>query len=914
MGARECESSAAADEADQLCSLCGKRKSAGRKGSLTQWIFKQESCQCDRAAMQEQFSLAGLNTSAPAALSNRGAYADKPLSSEPEAEQSFSLTEQEFPLSRYKPLALLGSGSSGAVYKCYDRQLKRLVAVKVLHVLSSDETVHFQNEARALAQLNRPGIVKILDFGITDGEYPFMVMAFEQGTSLTNYFKEVGVMNPDDTRYLAGRIADALAYAHKQGIYHRDVKPANVLVVASLDGFIKDVTLIDFGVAKFRKAEYDLDESPTIAGTPLYMSPDQAAGVEYDARSEVYSVGCLLYEALTGKPPFEADSALQLFNLHATVPPQAVSSIRRDIPPHTELELIIDKCLAKSPEDRFQSMDEFAAAIAEIEPSASCDQRVEVDRRTNVSGSLPTKSISKQRALIIVSLLTMAALAAYAAMNIAVGSRAKPPASAGVRLRGQQAALQTLDSMIDFAEDLQDKRNSRFPDHCIIENGHLSVSGKYASDSFLRTLKFPDKHLMQVSIDRGSISSAGLRLLCARHALKGLTILASPAVKQTDVCYLVRSNPGLNAVNLAGLALTPSIMDCFGKCVGLRVLALKDISLKGADFSPLAKLPKLQSLSLRYCKIDDHAIAEIAKVKSLIYLDLTGAHIGDHALILLSKLPNLRIVFLAGCERVTPGGVRVLSLAAPNLQVQASVPYTKPQNLEAHFDDRDLKKLVNDGATQIDAAGWSISDEGLESLVGRPIVSLSLSQTSRITDAGIRNVARLNKLQKLDLTKVSGITDGALLEIAKIKSLKILILNDQTQFSDRAIAAMSQRLPNLRELFANSTRVSSQSCLAFSKMKKLTVLALENCKLVDADLVNLSKIQTLNCLFVNGEGSFITKRGLLVLDRLPALTLLRVSIPPADAETIRFLKMKGNRVIEGIAGPHVIDLKPGKKV
>jgi hypothetical protein len=123
---------------------------------------------------------------------------------------------------------------------------------------------------------------------------------------------------------------------------------------------------------------------------------------------------------------------------------------------------------------------------------------------------------------------------------------------------------------------------------------------------------------------------------------------------------------------------------------------------------------------------------------------------------------------------------------------------------------------------------------------------------------------------------------------------------------------MSQRLPNLRELFANSTRVGSQSCLAFSKMKKLTVLALENCKLVDADLANLSKIQTLNYLSVNGEGSFIIKRGLLVLDRLPALTLLRVSVPPADAETIRFLKMKNNRVIEGIAGPHVMDLIPGK--
>ncbi|MDZ4835020.1 MAG: protein kinase [Candidatus Melainabacteria bacterium] len=905
-----------------FCSICGKKSVIGRAGSLTQWIFKQEACRCNKesanggiagtdgrsgfdtggsisddgeagTATGSARSFTQLNIIRPGADRSPSRTAGNTMPNEPAVEDELPpLSEREFPSARYKPLRRLGKGASGAVYKCYDRQLKRLVAVKILNVLSHEEAIQFQNEARASAQLNRPGIIKILDFGITSGGHPYMVMEFLNGLSLNTYLKEVGVMTQDDTRYLALRIADALSNAHDHGIFHRDIKPANVMVESTIDGLLRDVTLIDFGVAMFRKGGDQSPEqnagNPTLAGTPLYMSSDQAEGREYDARSEVYSVGCLLYEMLVGKPPFEADSALQLLNMHANMQPPLVSALRSDIPPNTGLEQVISRCLEKSPDNRFQSMDELAEAVDEIEPIQSTNEfaRVEIEKKSERKSE---RSSSALRFYIIAAI----AFTCFAALILFQLMRPKniPKISSTFQrdVSYNNRTFQSVDSMVDFAENLHEVQSEQLPDQFVLEDGSLLLAGNCASDEFVQKLKWPDGYLKSVNINTGPLSARGLNVLLRNNSLRSINLLSLANLKNPDIAAVLNRNPDLDAVNLTNLDLTPSIIGSIGGHPKLRTIYLKYINLKGANLAPIAALPKLASLTLRYCQVGEREIDQIATMKRLAILDISGAHIDNASLLKLAQLKNLRIAYIAGCKGVTSSGVEALIAAVPpRCKVEYSIPYTTAQSLENLNDDADLKKLVYEGETVIDLSSWNISNDGIAHLIGKPINSLSVSNT-HLTDKAFTLISQIQSLESLMITRMEGITDGALQEVVKLKNLIGLHMNSN-KFSDQAIADVIDGLPKLKVFSANaSPRLSTRTCQALSR-KKLLSIRLENCNLHDADLVRLSKISGLKELSVSGN-FHLTKRGLQVLERCQSLSSLQIG-SPADEITRRYLKSR----------------------
>lgn len=871
----------------EFCSTCGKRSNSGRAGSLTQWIFRQESCQCgtqNRDAMPIGAGSGALDLSG----SRHPQVSNTSLEEEPDAEEELiALSEADFPYVRYKPLRNLGKGASGAVYKCYDRQLKRLVAIKVLNVLNSDELVQFQNEARASAQLNRPGIVKILDFGITSGGHPYMVMDFIDGMTLTNYLKEVGVMTLEDARYLAIRIADALANAHEHGIFHRDIKPGNVVVLSTIDGQLTDVTLIDFGVAMFRRSDVGAS-NPTLVGTPLYMSADQAEGRAYDARSEVYSVGCLLYEMLVGTPPFEADSALQLLNLHANAQPPAISLKRADIPPDTELEMIVNKCLAKSPDDRFQSMHELADAIDEIEPleSSSESSRVEVERKS--VGSQPTSSKFSKMHLSIF-------LASVAVCFGVILSLARPKVSPNVPQSFKRDVIynpqtfESVDKMVDFAENLREAQKVNLSNAAPtfqLGNGTIYLTYKYASDAFIKTIRLPEHELKQVLLTGGPVSGKGLKMLCDGDSLEELNLQELPNLKEADVVSVIKTNHDLNRVTFSNINLSPSIIGLLADLRELRSINFKYVTLSEADLSPLTSLPKLRSLSLRYCKVKVPQIEQIVSIKTLSMVDITGAHIDDATLLKLAQLPRLKVAYVAGCEKVSAQGLRAFAAAAPRCKIEYSIPYVTPQFCDYFYDDNDLLEAVNANAHSIDASDWSITNEGLARLAGKPITHLSVSHT-RITDKGFARIAKIPALKSLMMNNMESVSDSALLEVAKLPNLKRVSLNNGT-FNDGSIAEMCDRLPKLEDIQANGTMVATKTCQALSRKKAFDSISFEACHLRDSDLALLAKIPGLRVLLINGN-THLSKKGFLALERCHSLTRLQIS-EPADEETRRSLK------------------------
>ncbi len=256
---------------------------------------------------------------------------------------------------RYELEELTGSGGMSRVYRARDNQLGRLVAVKILHERFAGDPEHverFRREALAVARLNHPNIVTVIDRGEADG-VQFIVFEHVEGEDLKRLIARTGPLPVRRALELGVQIGRALSFAHANGIVHRDVKPQNVLV---RDGSAK---VTDFGIARADHLELDVEhtESGTVLGTGDYISPEQARGERASERSDVYSLGALLYELLTGDVPYPAESAVAAALRHTTDPVPEVLAARPDVP--VRVAGAVERALAKDPGDRFPTMDDF---------------------------------------------------------------------------------------------------------------------------------------------------------------------------------------------------------------------------------------------------------------------------------------------------------------------------------------------------------------------------------------------------------------------------------------------------------------------------------------------------------------------------------------------------------------------------
>ncbi|WP_428267270.1 serine/threonine-protein kinase [Haliangium sp.] len=279
---------------------------------------------------------------------------------------------------------ILGRGGMGTVYRGEHVYIKKRVAVKVLHAQFAkyeEAVVRFLREAQAASSIQHPNIVDVTDFGHTSDGGVFFVMEYLEGTSLEDKIEKEAYIELHRSLNIANQMALALAAAHEQHIVHRDLKPDNVMLirkpgrrnlirsVPADDGGTRLVTeredefefvkILDFGIAKVLTAEDADTLQGAVFGTPEYMSPEAARGEEVDHRSDIYSVGVILFDMLTGRPPFEADDVQDVLDMHISVPPPSP----RELAPEHEIteacDALVRRALAKNPAERYQTMDEF---------------------------------------------------------------------------------------------------------------------------------------------------------------------------------------------------------------------------------------------------------------------------------------------------------------------------------------------------------------------------------------------------------------------------------------------------------------------------------------------------------------------------------------------------------------------------
>jgi eukaryotic-like serine/threonine-protein kinase len=259
---------------------------------------------------------------------------------------------------RYEMGSPLGKGGMAHVYRGTDRVLDRTVAIKVLSgKYAGDDSfvTRFRREAQAAAGLNHANIVGVYDTG-DEGQMHYIVMEYVEGETLGDVLRRDGRLHPERAAAIAAEVATALHAAHEKGLVHRDVKPGNVMI--DREGQVK---VVDFGIAR-AAADDTLTQTGLVLGTASYLSPEQAQGLPVDARSDIYSLGCVLYEMLTGRPPFDGDTPVAIAYMHVNETPPRPSELEPSIPPH--LDQAVMRALQKDPEARFPTAEAFRAAVA----------------------------------------------------------------------------------------------------------------------------------------------------------------------------------------------------------------------------------------------------------------------------------------------------------------------------------------------------------------------------------------------------------------------------------------------------------------------------------------------------------------------------------------------------------------------
>jgi len=654
-----------------LCKSCGKRVNSGRSGSFTQFIFRSDLCCCEQpgVAVEERQAV--------------GPADDRKVRDE---EDELDLDESVFPGERYKPLMELGSGASASVYLARDRILDKLVVVKQLRPIRSQDSVAFNEEARILSRLEHPGIVRVLDFGISPGGFPYMVLEHDPGRTLAAYLAEHGPISWETARSWFAELASTLAYAHQRGVFHRDIKPANLLVASSGTHGLR---LLDFGLA--------VAGDETLVGTPAYMPPDMVNGLSFDERSEIYSVGCVLFECLTGNRPYSADSFLELGRMHALDP---IPSLRGSVDQHLlePLSDLLERCLAKSPDDRFQSMEELGQALAGVMSSPE----------PGPVESPPAKRAGSTGSLVVLLLVVILGTGGIFYLSLMKKPESHRPA---VKSRAEAASVPSYTC-----------RRSRKKNGEVV----LIVQGIIRRQDFARLSAYQDIQVLEFD-GNSETDWSGLPLL-ATSRIKMLNLERSdladrdvsylldlpdrilvqfpPAITDDGIKIFLRKNDishlWLTETRVTGQ--TVSLLAGRQDIVDLELEAIQKLSAD--DLKVLETLPNLETLNVSSMPVGDPGMKAIARlaVKRLeaddtnisdrgveylsgMKLESLSLHnnprLTDRSASFLRRVPTLRILDLADCTGISPAAIEGLMSRGVQVRTRSRLDrYQRPSYLK----------------------------------------------------------------------------------------------------------------------------------------------------------------------------------------------------------------------------------------
>ncbi len=630
---------------------------------------------------------------------------------------------------RYRIDGKLGEGGMGQVYRGWDLELNREVAIKLLlEDVTAQVVLRFHAEAKSLAQLDHPNVSRVWDFGQDDDGQLFLVMEYIKGDSLTRAIKKNGPFSYFDAQPIFEQICHGLKHAHFYSILHRDIKPSNVMV-ASGKSTEESVKLVDFGLAKQTNKNQSLTSTGAALGSPPYISPESVQGREVDVRSDIYSLGCLFFELLAGRPPFLEQTPVQTMMAHVSkLPPSLSERLDQDV--DEEIEAFVGKFLSKDPDQRFQNMDEVLEELdsltsllyARAEPPVVgfWEQRVLDIQRKSEETKLLLKKDSKI-ILIVAIVFVLVGVGGFCLIPLI-----NPPKADFPEHRLMKDAAKVKDAPERFEEVALFQKG-------IHPNGVQKFVEKFSVPGSPNKLKIPTCRVYGTVTDtqlQAEVASCMDRKAVMLESVKGPTdlgfrpFLAIPSEKFTikfmpvtdsmlkflgeneHIKLLSMLDCGeltkvgleqLHQSHLIALEVAPGKVpagqiQAIAGIKTLNQLVLKGFELNAEDIKSLAKMPELIVIQFKGCKVsgllpnmhawkrglnllvtdceltrvDVQAISRLPKIQEL---HLNDTNLSDDLILELSNMKNLALLDVKNTS-VTEQGVALLKKSLPQLNVQ----------------------------------------------------------------------------------------------------------------------------------------------------------------------------------------------------------------------------------------------------
>lgn len=603
-------------------------------------------------------------------------------------------------LSKYKVIERIGSGGMGVVYRCNQTLFNKDVAIKTLNNASKNDeaVIRFQIEAKAAGSLSHANLVSVHDFGTTENGVPYMVMDYVPGTTLQDFLQNNGQVPLQMVLDLFIECADGLAHAHNQKVLHRDIKPSNIML---LEENIKlgSIRILDFGIAKIGSDStktQELTKTGMVMGSPLYMSPEQSIGKKMDARTDIYSLGCVMYECLSGSPPFAGETIIETLMQHQLDAPKSLHevSLGRQIP--DELECLVMKMLEKDIGERTPSMESVRDQLIAIRKSPSYSNAAKLKLPQPDHEISPRTPFSKRAP----------------SLKIMIGSLA-------IFAIGVCAYLVQILLLTPVAID--------------------------------KPLSNVDAHLSNAELDRVGYDNKVHKLL-NENSSRGYT---DANIRATELTFnqfrMIQDSKWIRTLTIGESSnFTP---------VGLRLLANNPITVLNLDRSELndscmeavSEFKNLRTLSLNFCSgITSKGVESLSHLKGLKFLHMKGVPVSLDALEAIMHDSDLYEIQLGNSALVNDSSLRILG--------QYKKPFCIGVT-NTNITDQGLKFLGKKVLFLGLRANRKITDKGIETIVRQcpNLVKIDIANTS-VTPKGVMLLQNLQLLDELMVGPMEGET------------------------------------------------------------------------------------------------------------------------------------------------------------
>jgi len=557
----------------------------------------------------------------------------------------------------------LGRGGMSRVFHATDTTLLKEVAIKVLNSSVQREPqqlMRFQREAKITGNLKHRNILEIFDFGMTTDGEPYIVMDYVLGEPLSEILERVGPVPEHQALPVMFEILDAVEYAHKQGVLHRDLKPGNILVSHRKDE--PDVIkLIDFGIAKFADPDQSLTGSGGLYGSPTYMSPEQSKGSNVDERSDIYALGCVFFRILAGQAPFEAETAFEVLRMHCDSEPPKLKEVCPQHEFSAEIQSLVSKCLQKLPEKRFQTAAEIKASLNLIDEQrrASRQKEAEPDTTPGAFHLADRPDLTKRalpqytRAVLTALIIGVSVTLAYFTIKEQISKEADKPVTEHVDDNLTDLIKEARGTEPSFKLERDGQKATIYAQFPIDENDMKELQGR----SDFTKLKLRDKeltgvglkyvtnrHLKHLDMTNNDLNDDGCREIAKLTSLETLDV---------NGCRFTNDNVRMlePLVNLEVLNLTPGAgLDRRGFALLGKLPDLKNLSVDGkmppGAAEELARLPNFQNVDFYDCPVEPADLEPFQKkVGQAMSFNFTNVKLSDQLLTAISKLKLERLGF-----------------------------------------------------------------------------------------------------------------------------------------------------------------------------------------------------------------------------------------------------------------------------